>query len=60
MTTVDDVEVLGTQLRLKRTGSQLAYFLVAGLKGDTVEALQPKNFGLNDIEQVLLRVTTGR
>jgi DNA-directed RNA polymerase subunit RPC12/RpoP len=47
-------------LRLKRTGSQLAYFVGAGLDGETFEALQPKNFGPNDIERVLLRVTTGR
>lgn len=48
------------RLRLKRTGSQLAYFVGVGLQGDTFEALQSKNFGPNDIERVLLRVTTGR
>jgi hypothetical protein len=48
------------RLRLKRTGSHLAYFFGAGLKGESFEALHPKNFGLNDIERVLLRVTTGR
>ena len=48
------------RLRLQRTGRQLAYFLGAGLKGEEFNALPPKNFGLNDIEKVIVRFTTGK
>jgi hypothetical protein len=48
------------RLRLKRTGSKLSYALGPGLQGTTFVELEPKNFGANDLEKVLVRVTTGR
>jgi hypothetical protein len=48
------------RLRLKRTGTQLSYLLGKGLKGDYFDELPAKEFGGNDIKQVLVRVTTGR
>jgi hypothetical protein len=48
------------RLRMKRTGAQLAYFVGKGLKGDHFDELPPKEFGGNDIKQVIVRVTTGR
>jgi hypothetical protein len=48
------------RLRLKRMGDQLSYQLGKGLGGDNYEELQQKNFGRNDIQQVLVRATTGK
>ena len=55
------VRELGSlMLRLKREGGQLLYLLGAGLEGESYEELQPKTFGPKDIQQVLVRVTTGK
>jgi hypothetical protein len=48
------------RLRLKRTGARLAYFLGKGFDTDVYEALPPKEFGGNDIEKVIVRVSTGQ
>ena len=45
---------------MKRTGTRLAYFVEKGLKGDHFDELPAKQFGGNDIQQVIVRVTTGR
>jgi serine/threonine protein kinase len=48
------------RLRLKREGDQLLYLLGTGLAGESFEELSPKTFGPKDIQQVLVRVTTGK
>jgi hypothetical protein len=48
------------RLRLKRTGTQLSYLLAKGLTGENFDELPAKEFGGNDIEKVLVRVTTGQ
>jgi hypothetical protein len=48
------------RLRMKRTGTRLAYFVGKGLKGDHFDELPAKEFGGNDIQKVIVRVTTGR
>ncbi len=48
------------RLRLKRSGSQISYLLATGLQGENFEELSPKTFGRDDIQQVTVRVMTGR
>ncbi len=47
------------RLRMKRTGTQLAYFVGKGFNGDHFDELPAKEFGGIDIKQVIVRVTTG-
>jgi hypothetical protein len=49
------------RLRLKRTGSQLAYLLGQGpADGENFKEVTSKNFGRDDIHQVTVRVLTGK
>lgn len=48
------------RLRMKRTGTQLAYFVGKGLNGNLFDELPAKEFGGIDIQQVIVRVTTGK
>jgi hypothetical protein len=48
------------RLRMKRTASQVSYFLGKGLDGEQFELLGSKELGRDDMHQVTLRVLTGR
>ena len=48
------------RLRLNRAGTQLSYLLGKGLQGENFDELPTKEFGGNDIEKVIVRVTTGK
>jgi hypothetical protein len=47
------------RLRLKRTGAELSYLFGKGIDGDQFEIPPSKTFGTSDLQQVLVRVTSG-
>jgi hypothetical protein len=48
------------RLRMKRTGSQVSYLLSKGVEGEKFEEIGTKDFGRDEIQQVTVRVLTGK